>query len=75
MSLGDILTGILLHAFDGKKCFSAASLERIRELKNLQFFDLDSGASDRLTEIKKGRNPKVTSHMKNKEVIVRHWAF
>jgi hypothetical protein len=58
MSLGDVLEGIVLHAFDGKTPFSAASLERIRELKKFYGLDLDSGASHRLTEIKKGRNPK-----------------
>ena len=29
MTLGDVLEGIVLHAFDGKTPFSAASLERI----------------------------------------------
>ena len=64
MSLGDVLEGILLHAFDGKTPFSAASLERIRELKKFYGLDLDSGASHRLTEIKKGRNPKVAGRKK-----------
>src|ERR1700735_1969849 len=52
MSLGDLLEGIVLHAFDGKTPFSAASLERIRELKRFYDFDLDSSASHRLKEIK-----------------------
>jgi hypothetical protein len=52
MSLGDLLEGIVLHAFDGKTPFSAASLERIRELKHFYDFDLDSSASHRLKEIK-----------------------
>ena len=52
MTLGDLLEGIVLHAFDGKTPFSAASLERIRELKQFYDFDLDSGASHRLKEIK-----------------------
>ena len=29
MSLGDLLEGIVLHAFDGKTSFSSASLDRI----------------------------------------------
>ena len=41
MTLGDVLEGIVLHAFDGKTPFSAASLERIRELK--KFYGLRSG--------------------------------
>lgn len=52
MTLGDVLEGIVLHAFDGKTPFSAASLERIRELKKFYGLDLDSTASHRLTEIK-----------------------
>jgi len=55
MSLGDLLEGIVLHAFDGKTPFSPASLERIRELKRFYGLDLDSGASHRLTEIRKGQ--------------------
>ena len=53
MTLGDLLEGIVLHAFDGKTPFSPASLERIRELKKFYGLDLDSSASHRLTEIKK----------------------
>jgi len=52
MSLGDLLEGIVLHAFDGKAPFSSASLKRIRELKRFYALDLDSSASHRLTEIK-----------------------
>jgi len=52
MTLGDLLEGIVLHAFDGKTPFSSASLEKIRELKNFYELDLDSSASHRLKEIK-----------------------
>ena len=52
MTLGDVLEGIVLHAFDGKTPFSPASLEKIRELKKFYEIDLDSGASHRLKEIK-----------------------
>lgn len=52
MTLGDVLEGIVLHAFDGKTPFSAASLERIRDLKKFYELDLDSSASHRLKEIK-----------------------
>ena len=52
MTLGDVLEGIVLHAFDGKTPFSPASLERIRELKKFYELDLDSTASHRLKEIK-----------------------
>jgi len=52
MTLGDVLEGIVLHAFDGKTPFSPASLQRIRELKKFYELDLDSSASHRLQEIK-----------------------
>ena len=51
LTLGDLLEGIVLHAFDGKCPFHGASLKRIRELKKFYGLDLDSGASHRLTEI------------------------
>lgn len=57
MTLGDVLEGIVLHAFDGKTPFSPVSLERIRELKKFYELDLDSGASHRLKEIK-ARSPR-----------------
>ncbi|MFY9741652.1 MAG: hypothetical protein WA252_03765 [Candidatus Sulfotelmatobacter sp.] len=52
MTLGDLLEGVVLHAFDGKTPFSTASLERIQELKRFYDLDLDSSASHRLKEIK-----------------------
>jgi predicted DNA-binding ribbon-helix-helix protein len=52
MTLGDLLEGIVLHAFDGKTPFSSASLERIQALKKFYELDLDSSASHRLKEIK-----------------------
>jgi hypothetical protein len=53
LTLGDLLEGIVLHAFDGKTPFSAASLAQIRELKKFYGLDLDSSASHHLTESKK----------------------
>jgi predicted DNA-binding ribbon-helix-helix protein len=50
MSLGDLLEGIVLHAFDGKCPFSAASLLRIKELKKFYALELNSTASHRLIE-------------------------
>ena len=50
LSLGDLLEGIVLHAFDGKCPFQAESLARIRELKKLYGLDLDARASHRLVE-------------------------
>jgi predicted DNA-binding ribbon-helix-helix protein len=53
MSLGDLLEGIVLHAFDGETPFSSSSLQRIHDLKKFYALDLDSSASHRLTEIKR----------------------
>jgi len=50
MTLGDLLEGIVLHAFDGKTPFGKKSRERIRELKKFYGLDLDSRASHHLVE-------------------------
>src|SRR3989442_5455826 len=50
MTLGDLLEGIVLHAFDGKAPFGDDTLRRIAELKKVYDLDLDSGASHRLLE-------------------------
>ena len=65
ITLGDLLEGIVLHAFDGKTPFSAASLERIRELKKFYGLDLDSSASHRLKEIK-AKSPRKLQRKPNK---------
>ena len=52
MSLGDLMEGIVLHAFDGKCPFNQASLDRIKELKTFYGLELDSSASHRLKEMK-----------------------
>jgi len=50
LTLGDLLEGIVLHAFDGKTPFSPESQSQIRELKKFYGLDLDSKASHRLKE-------------------------
>ncbi|MFZ0035897.1 MAG: hypothetical protein WAK91_00645 [Candidatus Acidiferrales bacterium] len=50
MTLGDLLEGIVLHAFDGKAPFSADSLQRIKELKKFYGLELDSRASHGMIE-------------------------
>ncbi len=61
MSLGDLLEGIVLHAFDGKTPFSPESLKRIHDLKKFYALDLDSSASHRLKEIKRRSENKNAS--------------
>jgi hypothetical protein len=58
MTLGDLLEGIVLHAFDGKCPFGAGSLKRIKDLKKFYGLDLDSRASHRLTESRTGQPPR-----------------
>ena len=58
LTLGDLLEGIVLHAFDGKCPFNQASLERIRDLKKFYGLDLDSSASHCLTETSAGSSLK-----------------
>jgi hypothetical protein len=50
MTLGDLLEGIVLHAFEGKAAFSAATVRKIAELKAIYELDLDARASHRLRE-------------------------
>src|SRR3981081_4478585 len=58
MSLGDLLKGIVLHAFDGQSPVRSESIERIRDLKKIYALDLDSGASHRVTETKRHASGK-----------------
>ena len=50
ITLGDLLEGIVLHAFDGKVAFGEESLARIRQLKEVYGLELDASASHRLQE-------------------------
>jgi hypothetical protein len=50
MSLGDLLEGIALHAFEGKQAFSPATLEKIAALRGVYDLDLSAADSHRLSE-------------------------
>ena len=50
MTMGDLLEGIVLHAFDGKQPFKKETLERVADLKRIYGLDLDSRASHRMKE-------------------------
>ena len=50
MTLGDLLEGIVLHAFEGKAAFSEDNLKRIRDLKKIYELDLTSEDSHNLME-------------------------
>ena len=50
ISLGDLLEGIVLHAFEGKAPFSKETLEQIAELKKIYKLTLRANDSHRLRE-------------------------
>ena len=50
LSLGDLLEGIVLHAFEGRSPFDKAAQRRIADLKRVYGLDLDATASHRLRE-------------------------
>jgi hypothetical protein len=50
LTLGDLLEGIVLHAFDGKSPFDRDALRRIADLKKVYGLGLDASASHRLRE-------------------------
>jgi len=50
LSLGDLLEGIVLHAFDGKLPFTVETLAPIAQLQKIYGLDIDSSASHRMIE-------------------------
>lgn len=50
MSLGDLLEGIVLHAFEGKCAFGDDALKRIEALKQIYEMDYDATASHKMIE-------------------------
>lgn len=52
MSMGDLLEGIVLHAFEGKCPFSPQTLQQIEQLNQLYGMSLKATDSHNLTERK-----------------------
>jgi len=50
LSLGDLLEGIVLHAFEGKAPFSAVTLKKVKALKAVYGLDLTARDSHQLRE-------------------------
>jgi hypothetical protein len=50
LSLGDLLEGIVLHAFEGKPPFSAEARQVIAQLKGVYGCELTAADSHKLTE-------------------------
>lgn len=60
ITLGDLIEGIVLHAFEGKCAFGEENLRLIGELKSIYRLDLDARASHKLVE------PKAAGRRKSK---------
>lgn len=50
LTLGDLIEGVVLHAFEGKTPFSTDTLKAIDEFKRLYGCELDAGDSHRMQE-------------------------
>ncbi len=50
MTLGDLIEGIVLHAFEGKAPFDGLTLEKIEQIKHIYNLDLNSSHSHKLTD-------------------------
>ena len=50
LSLGDLVEGVVLHAFDGKAPFSPSTLEKIAQLKAVYGLTLTAADAHKLTE-------------------------
>ena len=50
MSLGDLIEGIVLHAFEGQAAFSQETLAVIAQLKSIYGLELKAADSNRLRE-------------------------
>ena len=50
LSLGDLLEGIILHAFEGRSPFGKEAQARIEQIKNVYAMDYDSRAAHHMTE-------------------------
>jgi hypothetical protein len=55
MSLGDLLEGLVLHAFENIPPFSEETLQRIAQLKDVYGMDYDVSASHKFTESDHGK--------------------
>ncbi len=54
LSLGDLVEGIVLHAFEGRCAFGPDTLSRIADLKRVYGLDLDVASAHRLVEADQG---------------------
>jgi hypothetical protein len=55
LSLGDLIEGVMLHAFEGKAPFGPATIEQIARLKQVYGLTLTAADSHLLVEKGRGR--------------------
>lgn len=65
ITLGDLLEGIVLHAFDGKVPFGPQSREVIARLRKVYALDLTAADSHKLVERKKAEDRTVKRRAKS----------
>ena len=58
LALGDLLEGIVLHAFEGRSPFHEESLRKIAQLKEVYGMNYGVEASHRLNETQPKEEPK-----------------
>jgi hypothetical protein len=66
MTLGDLLEGIVLHAFDGRHPFGDETRRRIADLKRIYKLDLDADASHRLLEAEDAEANMASKHARRR---------
>lgn len=64
MTLGDLIEGIVLHAFEGKCAFSETTLAQIRDLKKVYGLTLKASDSHLLLEAAPARGAKRSNRRK-----------
>jgi hypothetical protein len=67
MTLGDLLEGIVLHAFDGRHPFGDETRQRIADLKRIYKLDLDADASHRLLEAEDREGEAVSKSVRGRK--------
>lgn len=58
LTLGDLIEGIVLHAFEGKCALGAESLKLVAELKAIYHLELSARDSHKLTERNVGKQKR-----------------
>lgn len=60
-SLGDLLEGIVLHAFEGRQPFAPQTLAQIAELKKIYGLELNAADSHQLVEAGRAAGRRATA--------------